>query len=215
MTRLLRFSLLSALLIHLSVSSFAQKGFEGTIVYSIDVNGEGLPPEAKQMFAGSEMIMSLKGTLARTDLNMGVQKTIGISDAKAKTSYTLMDIMGQKFKIVTKTGDKQPTVTVKELTETKEIAGYTCKKAELTIEGQTDPVVVYYTDQILNNGYNSQIKGIKGYPLEFEAAQSGMKISYAAKSVTKEAVDDSKFTPDNTGYTETTREDMMKNFGGK
>jgi GLPGLI family protein len=196
---------------------YAQKGkaFEGTIVYSIDVNGDALPPEAKQMFTGSEMTVALKGQKSRTDLKMGMQQTTAVSDAKAKTGFTLMDVMGQKFKINIKADDKLPAVKVKELSETKTIAGYLCKKAEVTADGSTEPFIVYYTEEIANTGYNSQIKGIKGYPLEFEVLQGGMKISYTAKSVNKEKIEDSRFEVETKDYKEVTREDLMKMFGGK
>jgi len=206
--------LLCAVFLGTSLLANAQKSFEGTIVYTIDFSGEGLPPEAKQMMAGSEMSVVMKGDMTRTDLHMAMQNTTAISDAKAKSSYTLMDIMGQKYKIVSKADDKKPDVKVKELTETKDIAGYKCKKAELTIEGQTEPVIVYYTDEIANNGYNSQIKGIKGYPLQFEVSQGGMKIAYSAKSVTKEKIEDTKFVVDSKDYKEVTQEDLQKMMSG-
>jgi GLPGLI family protein len=191
----------------------AQAKFEGTVVFSIDVNGDALPPEAKAMFAGSEMTVFLKDNLSRTDMKMGPQATTTITDAKTKSMYTLMDMMGQKYKIVMKPDEKKAQPVVKELPETKEIAGYTCKKAEVTVEGVTDPVTVYYTEAIANSGYNSQIKGIKGYPLQFEMNQGGMKMSFLAKSVTKEKLDIAKFTPDTKGYKETTREELMKSMG--
>jgi GLPGLI family protein len=214
MKKAIRSGLLLAGLLSLSLIAPAQKAFEGTIVYSIDVNGDALPPEAKQMMAGSEMTVTMKGQKSRTDMKMGMQQTTSVSDAKTKSTFTLMDIMGKKYKIVSKPEDKQPEVKVKELPETKDIAGYKCKKAEITTPTITEPFTIYYTDEIVNTGYNSQIKGIKGYPLEFELNQGGMKISYLAKSVSKDKVEDSKFMVDTKDYTEVTKEDLMKQMGG-
>jgi GLPGLI family protein len=198
----------------MSLFAVAQKQFEGTVTYTLDISGEGLPPEAKQMLAGSEMIVAMKGDKARTDMNMTMQKTTAISDAKTKTSFVLMDLMGTKYKIVSKADEKQPEVKVKELPETKEVAGYKCKKAEVTMEGQTEPITVFYTEDILNTGYNSQIKGIKGYPLQFEVNQGGMKISYTAKSVSKDKIEDSKFVIDTKDYKEVTKDELTKMMGG-
>jgi GLPGLI family protein len=219
-----RKSLLTLGILSLSLIAGAQKkkketaasstGFEGTIVYTIELNSDGLPPETKQMFAGSEMTVTMKGDKSRTDLKMGPQATTAVADAKAKTSFTLLDIMGQKYKVVTKVDEKPANLTIKELPETKEIAGYTCKKAEVTSPASPDPITVYYTEKIGNNGYNTQIKGIKGYPLAFEINQSGVKISYNAKSVSTEKVMDSKFDVDCTGYKEITQEELMKSMGG-
>ncbi|MFI5151048.1 MAG: DUF4412 domain-containing protein [Bacteroidia bacterium] len=209
----LRFTL-SAALLATAVVSKAQKSWEGSIVFTIDVSGEGLPPEAKQMMEGSEMKVYMKGDKSRTDMKMAMQNTITIADAKTKSSFILMDMMGQKIKMINKDdGKKQPDVAVKELAETKEIAGYKCKKAELTVPNQ-EPITVYYTEEIGNNGYNTQMKGIKGYPLQFEVNQGGMKIGYTAKSVTKEKIEDSKFTVDDKEYKVMTREELMKSMGG-
>ncbi len=214
MTKSIISRILCAGLLCVSLVSTAQKTFEGTIVYTLDFSGEGLPPEAKQMMAGSEMTVIMKGEKARTDVNMTMQKTTSIADAKTKTSFVLMDFMGQKLKITHKAEDKTPEVKVKELPETKEIAGYKCKKAELTMGGQNEPVTVYYTDDIANNGYNSQIKGIKGYPLQFEINQGGMKITYLAKSVSLDKVDDAKFNIDTKEYKEVTQDDLTKMIQG-
>jgi GLPGLI family protein len=196
-----------------SLSVQAQKSFEGTIVYGIDVTGEGLPPEIKQMMAGSEMTVCMKGDKCRTDQKIGPQQSITIADAKTKISFTLVEMMGNKYKINTKPDEKKPEVTVKELPETKEIAGYKCKKAEITTPGSTEPLTVYYTPEIGNTGYNSKIKGIKGYPLAFEVNQGGMKMTFTAKTVSTEKVDESKFTVDTKDYKETTQEELMRSMG--
>ncbi|HXC03191.1 MAG TPA: DUF4412 domain-containing protein [Bacteroidia bacterium] len=206
---------LSAALLTTTLFAQAQKNFEGSMVFTMDISGEGLPPEAKQMMEGSEMRIYMKAEKCRIDMKMAMQNTITLSDAKAKSSYVLMDMMGQKIKMIT-TPDlstKQPDVTVKETTETKEIAGYKCKKAEVTAANQ-EPIIVYYTEEIANNGFNTQVKGIKGYPLQFETTQGGMKISYTAKTVTKEKIDDSKFVVDDKEYKVMTREELMKSMGG-
>jgi GLPGLI family protein len=213
MKHIIRRFVLSAALLSSAFIANAQKAFEGSIVYTIDISGESLTPEMKQMMAGSQMSVYMKGEKSRTDMNMAMQNTITISDAKAKSSFVLMDIMGQKYKIVTKDDAKKPEITVKELTDTKEVAGYKCKKAELSTTGQ-EPITVYYTEDIPNTGYNTQIKGIKGYPLEFEVTQGGMKINYSAKSVSKEKIEDAKFVVDDKDYKVMTKEELMKSMGG-
>jgi len=197
--------------------------FEGKIVYTISVEGANLPPEAKAMFEGSEMTTYIKETKSRTDMNMGFQNTTTISDGKTKSSVMLMEIMGNKYKIKNdesiKKDDKNADATVKYSDETKEIAGYKCKKAEITFKdksGAAQSTTIYYTEEISNHmGYdnrNSAFKDIKGMPLEFEVnAQNGMKMKMSAKSVSKESVPASKFDIPS-DYKETTMEDMQKDM---
>ena len=197
-------------------------GFEGKVHFDISVSGGQMPPEAMAMFAGSELTIFIKGMRSRSEMNMGFQNSITISDGKTNTAVSLMDVMGNKYMIKSdnsKEEDKSADVTVKELDETKEIAGYKCKKAEITYKDKSgNPMVttVFYSEDISNQmGYdkkNYQFKGIKGMPLEYEInADRGMKLKMTATSVTKESVPDSKFEIPS-GYKETTPEEMQKDM---
>ena len=110
--------------------------FEGKIVYAIDFIGASMPPQAKSMMAGSKAIIYIKAAKSRTEMNMGPQITISIYDSKTNTFVTLMEVMGSKYKIKTdnsKKDEKKPDVKVNVTSETKTIAGYLCKKAEVTV----------------------------------------------------------------------------------
>jgi len=215
--------LLSALAISAISFSFIGSDFEGKIVYTMSVDNANMPPEAKAMMQGSEFSIYMKGTKSRTDMNMMMQNTTTISDAKTKTSVTLVEVMGNKYKIkndeTKNETEKMPDVTVKNLDETKMIAGYKCKKAELTIKDKTGKAVttnIYYCEEITNSmGHDKrsyQFKNIKGMPLEYEInADNGMKMKMTAKSVSKESVPDSKFEIPS-GYKETTVEEMQKDM---
>lgn len=206
------------------VTLYAQKStpFEGTVKYAISFEGSGLPPEALAMLNGAESVTFIKGDKRRTDLNMAIQSTSSFMDSKAKTIVTLMDIMGQKYLIrmneadVKKEEEKAPQVTYKYLDETKEIAGYKCKKAEATVktkDGKEEVVSVYYTEEIPTSDMKAAYKGLKGFPMEFIMYQSGMKMSFTTKSVSKEPIADSKFEIPKDGYKETTMEDLQKSLG--
>jgi hypothetical protein len=97
--------------------------------------------------------------------------------------------------------------------ETKEIAGYECKKAILKDETSNISFEVYFTDKI--NSYaqmSSEWKDLKGCPMEFTVEQGGMKFQMVAKSVSAEpvAVDMFKIPSD---YKIVTQEEMMKMLG--
>jgi GLPGLI family protein len=110
---------------------------------------------------------------------------------------------------------KNPEPTIKYLDETKTIAGYKCKKAEIvmkTKDGKEETVNVYYTEEIPTTDVKSIYKGLKGFPMEYVMNQGGIKMTFAAKTVSREPVADSKFEIPKEGYTETTMEDFQKSM---
>jgi GLPGLI family protein len=202
----------------------AQKSsaFEGSVTYAISFEGSTLPPEALKMMDGAESVNYIKGDKRRTDLNMAIQSTSAISDCKAKTIVTLMDIMGQKYLIrmneadIKKEEETGPQTAIKYIDETKEIAGYKCKKAEVTVtakDGKTEVVNIYYTEEIPGSDIKSAYKGLKGFPMEYIINQGVVKMTFTAKNVSKTPVDDSKFEIPKEGYTETTMEEFQKSMG--
>jgi GLPGLI family protein len=208
-----------AVLTILSVSAQKSKPFEGTIAYSISFEGSGLPQEAMSMLNGAESVTYIKGDKRRTDLNMAIQSTTAIMDTKAKQIITLMDIMGQKYLIrmneadIKKEDEKAPETSIRYLDEKKMIAGYNCKKAEVTVkgkEGKEEVMGVYYTEEIPASEMKSAYKGLKGFPMEYTINQGGLKMAFTTKSVSKEPVPDSKFEVPKDGYKETTMEDFQK-----
>ncbi|MCW3072132.1 MAG: hypothetical protein JWO44_2022 [Bacteroidetes bacterium] len=208
-----------AVLAILNVSAQKNTPFEGIITYSISFEGSGLPQEAMAMLSGAESVTYIKGDKRRTDLNMAIQSTTAIMDTKSKQIFTLMDIMGQKYLIrmneadVKKEEAAAPETTIKYLDETKMIAGYKCKKAEVTMktkEGKEEVVNIYYTEEIPASEMKSAYKGLKGFPMEYTINQGGIKMSFTTKSVAREPVADSKFEIPKEGYKETTMEEFQK-----
>jgi GLPGLI family protein len=210
----------AALAVSLVTGASAQKNtpFEGTITYSISFEGSGLPPEALTMLNGAEAVTFIKGDKRRTDMNMAIQSTSAIVDTKNRQIVTLMDIMGQKYLIRMNDADikkeeGKTDISIKYTDETKMIAGYKCKKAEVTVktkEGKEETVNVYYTEEIPSSDVKSVYKGLKGFPMEYVMNQGGVKMTFSTKSVSKDPVPDSKFEIPAEGYKETTMEDFQK-----
>ena len=222
--------ILSVALIAVSVINMnAQKkaAFEGTVTYDLSFEGSGLPKEALDMMKGAQMITSIKPEHRRVDMVMPMQSTSSIVDMKAKNIVTLMDIMGTKYLIRTseadlkKEEDKTAAPVIRYVDETKEIAGYKCKKAEVVTkgaDGKEETSVVYYTEEIPASEFKATIKGLKGFPLEYTIFQGGVKMTFTAKTISKEAIADSKFEIPKEGYKETTMEGLQKEMskmGGK
>jgi GLPGLI family protein len=212
---------LLGLLTVINVAAQKNNSFEGVVKYSISFEGSGLPPEALTMLNGAESITYIKGDKRRTDMNMAIQSTSAIMDLSTKSIVTLMDIMGQKYLIrmnesdIKKEEAKAPEVSYKYLNETKEIAGYKCKKAEATVktkEGKEEVINIFYTEEIPTSELKPAYKGLKGFPMEFQMNQSGMKMTFTTKSVSKEPIADSKFDIPKEGYKETTMEEFQKSM---
>ena len=196
------------------------KDFKGVISYKITIEGSGVTEEMKAMMPKT-MTMTVKGNKARTELIMGMGKTVNISDGDNKTSINLMDMMGQKIAFQSTTDDimkemaNAPETKVEITSETKEVAGYTCKKAIVTIPEDDMEIIVYFTDELGSmalNFDNPQFKEIDGLMLEFEIPNEMFSMHFTAISVEKKNVDDSEFTiPE--GYQIKTKEEMQGMFG--
>ena len=196
-----------------------KNSFEGTVTYGISFEGSGLPPEALTMLNGAEAVSYIKGDKRRTDLNMAIQSTTSIMDAKTKSVVTLMDIMGQKYLIRTsadelkKEQSDSPEQVIRYTDETKDIAGYKCKKAEVTVktkDGKEETVNVCFTEEIPTSDVKSVYKGLKGFPMEYMVNQGGVKMTFSAKAVSKDPVADDKFAVPTEGYKEVTMEEFQK-----
>jgi len=210
----------------IKVSAQNKSNFEGIVTYNISFESSGLPPEALAMFKGSETVTYIKSDKFRVDMKMPMQSSTFIMDNKNKNIVSLMDIMGKKYLIkmnesdIKKEQDTAPETIIKYTEETKMIAGYKCKKAEITAkESKGAAIDVFYSDEIPTNDIKPVYKGLKGFPLEYSINQGGMEMKLTAKNISKEKVSDSKFEIPKEGYTVTTVEElqnaMMKQMGGK
>lgn len=210
----------------IKVSAQNKTNFEGTVTYSISFEGSGLPPEALAMFKGSETVTYIKSDKFRVDMNMPMQSSSFIMDNKSKNIVSLMDIMGKKYLIkmnesdIKKEQETAPEIIIKYTEEIKMIAGYKCKKAEISSKESNGAAIdVFYSEEIPTNDIKPVYKGLKGFPLEYSVNQGGMEMKLTAKNISKEKVSDSKFEIPKEGYTVTTIEElqnaMMKQMGGQ
>ncbi len=193
---------------------------EGSVTYTITMTDNDMDPQVASMMP-KEMTVSFKGDRSKSDMKMGMGNVSAIYDVKAKMLITLMDMMGQKNAIkmseadMEKESGKQPKTSIKYLDDTKVICGYTCHKAEVSTEGDKHKQVVYYTKDIVSKNANAMkggLKGIEGFPLEYEMNMKGMGMKMTAKSISKDKVDDAIFKiPE--GYKEMTMDDVKK-MGG-
>ena len=113
---------------------------------------------------------------------------------------------------VDKTIEDQGTPVVNYVDGTKEIVGYICKKAEVTMEGMDEPAIFYYTEEIPPvNMRGMESLQLKGMPLEYQMSTNGMKMIMTVTEMDKQDLSDDLFAVP-AGYTEMT--DQMKQMMG-
>ena len=214
-----------ALLVSFSVSAQKkEKTFAGSIRYSISY--EDLDPQYKGQVP-TEMITYVKDGKVRMDQISPIY-TMGAVTLEDGSAIVLIDIMGQKLATqqtkedmekakaeAKESGDlKDWEPEVKATDETKMIAGYKCTKYEVTTDGET--MEVFVTEDIPMPAIyheNSQIKGIKGVPMEYTMSNQGLNMTMTAKEVKKGGVNNSMFmiTDD---YQKLSAEEFAKMLGG-
>lgn len=202
-------------------SIFAQ---EGHIIYDIQLESDQPEVQAQiGMLAGSTLEVFYQDAKSKTVSSMGsLITTTTISDAD--TGETLLLMSGMMGKLASKSNandeeekEEEPEITVELMDETKEILGYTCKKAILTSEDGTE-MEYWYTEElergtIKAQGFSDKIPGV---PLAFTVATPQMKMVYTAKEVSTKIKKAKKVfdmeIPE--GYAEKTKEEMKNMMGG-
>ncbi|MGE0635661.1 MAG: hypothetical protein AB7G44_14345 [Bacteroidia bacterium] len=201
-----------------SLKSGAGKISEGKISYKIDLSGSEMGMLEKQLLQMAKLNISFKDALMKTEFDMGMMGTTVVVDGNTKSGLMLFNAMGNKMAARMTADDLQKqqqakgAYTVEYSDETKEIAGYKCKKATLKMENGAN-LTVFYSEDIQPAKVNTDFtySEIKGFPLEMQMDMQGMKFNMVASSVDGAALPADNFNmtiPE--GYTETT----MAQFGG-
>ncbi|MDD2386124.1 MAG: hypothetical protein PHP52_05015 [Bacteroidales bacterium] len=188
----------------ISVSGYSQKKakpFKGVITYDITYEGDEIDA-ATQAQLPTGIVVSILGDKVRNEQISAFYSMAQISDMGNGSAIVLIDAMGMKIAVnqskeeidKNKAEAEVEDPVIKFLDETKEIAGYTCKKAEV-LSGE-NTVEVYYTDAIsvpkgMND--NSGFKGIEGVLMEYSIVQEGMIMIMTVREVKKGKVNNGMF----------------------
>lgn len=182
-----------SLILSLGMTNFAfSQAKEGEVTFTIDMDSEDLNPMVKFALGNSKLTLRFKEEAFRSDFEMSVMEQAMIFNAKEKKGLMLMSFMGSKTAVKLDEdmfADQQAEkdkVEVELLDETKEIAGYTCKKAIVRPEGQEDVrFTLYYTDEIVPEGSMNpySYSQIKGMPLQMEIELQGNMVTMVAEEV--------------------------------
>lgn len=166
---------------------------EGHISYKMDISSDD--PDmamAASMMQGSKMEMYFKDKATRVEMNMGAMMSVtSISDEISGNVLVLMGGMMGKNAVQSTIAESEkinaenmPKYDVTFSNETKDIEGYTCKKAILTDEDGNENVF-WYTEEIsfskkAQNYLNEQIPGVA---MQYDMNNSGMKMTLTATKI--------------------------------
>lgn len=165
---------------------------QGHIGYDVEMSSDD--PDmamAVMMFSGSKMNLYFAEKKARTDLDMGTMLSMTtIVDSESSEILILMGGMLGNKAILTNSEEmeadeesiEEPTVTLTK--ETKEIAGYECKKAIIT-DADGNEMEYWYTEEIstVTTEKNSAVSKLPGLALQYTVDREGMLMSFTASVV--------------------------------
>ncbi len=188
--------ILSLALVLSSSVSFAQKKvkpFAGTITY--DINYQGEIDEASKAQLANQTILSINKNKVRSEQSSPFYTIAQIMDLEKGDMIVLIDAMGMKVAVKQTKEEiekKKAESEVKDpeinyIDESKTIAGYKCKKAEIKTEDD-DIIEVYYTEEIpVPDGINEVqgFEGLKGILMEYTVQQEDIEMKISAKEVKK------------------------------
>ena len=179
-----------------------KKPFKGKVTYQISYDAKDLPEGAVQMMPKT-MTMYVGDNKTKTVLFTGMGKQSVVFDLNEKTKTAFMDIMGRKFAIKSSYEDiqkeflKEPELSIEILDETKDIAGFPCKKIKVILKdrstGDTTQNYAWFTTEInvnpeinFSDAFFYQVNGVlMEYQLD---TGQGFMMSFLATEVVKEKV---------------------------
>lgn len=182
----------------IALNSFAQKAFEGKIVYEIsyDEVPEMLEPYISML--PKEATTYVKGDKVRFEQTTMGATTVNVVDNKAKTGFLLMDQFGEKTAYEMTKDDlgkseqnPENNFDVTYSTETKEIAGYKCTRVDLKHKTENYTTTAWVTNEI--NSTNKTYPFLKGFALEYTMHNNDMVLTMKTKELKKEKVSNSYF----------------------
>jgi len=216
-------SFIMCIVVSSSTAVMSGKPFEGVITFKISYPDNKFSESQLAMFP-KVLTVSIKGSKSRTDLQMSGMNTVEITDYTDKTKVALLNMMGQKYAIkqtsaeIEKEMTQSGIPTVEVSNETKVIAGYTCKKAVITVndDGLKSTYEVYYSGELgskMANFDNPWYKDIDGVLLEFMLKNREINMKFTATSVEKKSLPAKDFEIPS-DYTPTTQDELKSKFGG-
>lgn len=185
-------------------SIFTGQLSEGIIEYEVVyTNPEELTMGADMMPKVMSYHFAEGKTSSQISAGMGLLHSNVISNREEESLTQTLSILGKKFKVVY--GRKQidsvvasePKMRLISSDETRQIAGYKCKKVRCDfLDPSFTDVDIFYTEDIKLNDPNwfSVYSGIKGVLMEFYLYRYNIHMKLTAKEVKKESLESNVFS---------------------
>ncbi len=197
--------------------------FEGIIYYSISYPNSNLPEEKLAIMPKSATLY-VKGTSTRNETMTPMGNVVVVNNIDKKFSATLLNMMGKKMAIkksmdeISKEISNQTKPGIKLTDETREIAGYKCKKAILTVSanGSQTNYEIWYSDELggkETNFGNPIYQDIEGMLMEFSLRERSVSMKYTVTKVESKTLADTYFEIP-ADYQLTTEAELRSMFGG-
>ena len=204
----LRLMGLSGLLMALSVNLSAQKKvFEGTIVYDIVIETGTNEPNISDASGNAMTTVYIRGNQSRTDMVNALGNESTIYDMKTGHAVILKEYSGQKLMItLTKENWEAKNrangdIVFEPTDDTRNIAGYACKKAIAKYKNGKSFSVYYAPDLVpANRDYNPTFRNLPGIVMEYEMENRKMKFKYKVAKISFDPVPAAKFDFPKAGY---------------
>jgi GLPGLI family protein len=182
------------------------------------------PDSPMSSLAPTKMQVKFKDgfTMAEMSAGMGLFSISFISNPEKKTFINMVKMISQKFAVVenneaiAKETDADPKPIIEKTSETKLIAGYTCKRAKVTFaDNKTKPFDVWYTNElnIKDPNWTNPYKEIDGVLMEYQLKKYHLELRFNCTSVSKASIDESIFQLPS-DYKIITPQEMEKKFEG-
>ena len=176
------------------------KKFKGKITYAITYDGDGMTPVQKSK-APKTLTEKVFGTMSSVEIVEGPQIITIIERPDDHVKIFMIELMDKKAGIskydstIVDTNARY-TTDIEYSDDTKEIAGYVCKKAVVTftpkdgVDDEEQTLVVYYCPELGGAELNKSgpYKGIPGRLLEYYQVAPGIIAKFSAIEVIKGGV---------------------------
>ena len=173
---------------------------EGEIEYEASVLDQD---NSMATMAPNKMLVKFKSNKSCAEMNagMGLFSASFISDPEKKSFIQLVKILNKKFLLTQdeesiKRENARYELKLIPSTETKVIAGYTCKKMEvIPADKNIHAFDVYYTNEIdiKQPNYTNPFHEIDGVLMEYQLKKFGLEMRFVARKVKKEIIDEKCF----------------------
>lgn len=200
---------------------YAQSTKTAAVTYEMNLPNN----EEAAMMGSSTIKVSFNEKSTATQVNMmgGMMsmKSITLDKNNTKNTVMLMEVMGKKYQLTNTdaegfsgkdVGSMKDAISVTyDKKDTKEILGYKCYKAVVTMSSGVKSNF-YITEAIAAQPKTGDKITLAGFPLEIEAGDAEGKVVLKATEVSKTISENAFVIPE--GYKKVTQEELQQELGG-